>query len=717
MNKNLLLELFCEDIPSSYLLPATLELKEKISEFFRTSNLANEEICFFFTPRRIALTVNNLATKQPDSEIFVVGPSLKIAFENKNDGTSSENLLRSGTPTKALEGFLKKNGASKNDLFIQKSDRGEFVCIKKFLEGKKIQDLVSSWLPGALSSLKFPKTMRWETSGFRFPRPLRNIVLTYGDEIIPLEIAGVKSTSKTRSSHFTEKSEFNVTAENYREELRKNKIIADHSERKTLLSSLLENKCSDLNGTLIRDEDLLDEVSNLVEYPVLVTGRLPKEYMNLPSEIITTALKSHQRDFSVAGKDGGLLPHFIYVADGISSQAAEKAVRGNETIVGSRLEDAFFFFLEDTKIPFENFMDKLGEMTYMKGIGSLKQKTERLTELVSLVKKFCPDETDSSTLERASLLCKCDMATSMIRDGKEFTSLQGVIGSYYALKSGESDKTAAVIRDHYLETASKNPSACSDETVVLGITDKMDHLCGFISKLGAPSGSADPYALRKAANLIIQFLLEKKWHADFESWIKKNLDLYFKEGLLFEVELKKAFDDINVYLLDRTSRALKDRGIRYDVAEAALSVSSNDCFKAFEIASALSKYREQENFIDLVIVSKRTERILEDFEFENEPAESFFELDHEKNLYSSLNRIRPMVEKLLSSEDYSGVMDELLKLKKPIDSFFDNVMVNVEDKKLTKNRKALLYSVSRLFRKLADLGKIVIEGTEKNQSS
>ncbi|MBN2363338.1 glycine--tRNA ligase subunit beta [candidate division WOR-3 bacterium] len=710
MNKDLLLELYFEDFPASYLRFFSDEFKTKTECFLKKNNLAFSEISVMYTPRRLALIVRELAVKKPDSEILIKGPSVAVAFEKQLD--CHEKTLKNGKPTKALEGFLKKNGAKATELFVDSGEKGIFLFLKKFQEGEKTESILSSWLPEALRTIKFPKTMKWEASGFRFPRPLRNILFIFGEDLIPVEIAGVKSAKTTVISH-TRRDDFaKVNPRDYKEALREKKIIADHEERKKTLIELLENKSMQLGGKLIRDEDLIEEVADLVEYPVLVEGRLPEEYMTLPSEIIITALKSHQRDFSIAGKDGSLMLYFLYVADGISERACENAVKGNETIVGSRLEDAYFYFADDTKKPFTSFSEKLSEMTYMRGLGTLQQKTERLKELVLLIKDFCRSEIDIEALKRASELCKCDMATAMIRDGKEFTSLQGVIGSYYALKSGESEKTAEIIRNHLLEISDP---VFSDESQILGMADKMDHLCGFISILGIPKGSADPYGLRKSANLIIQISLDRSWHIDFEGLLKRNLGLYANQGLAENTE--DTFKKVCEYFSSRIERALRDRGIRYDIADAAIAVSGNDPLKAFEISSALSEYREQKNFIDLVIASKRTERILEDFNFKASVDEGIFESDYERELLHSFKKIKPEVEKFLGVKNYTSAMDRLLDLKKPIDNFFDNVMVNVEDESKMINRKALLSDISNFFKRIADLSKIVIEGEERDRTS
>ncbi|MBN1619461.1 glycine--tRNA ligase subunit beta [candidate division WOR-3 bacterium] len=716
MNENLLFELYFEDIPSSYLLPFSVHIEEKAVEFFNESKLSYSSVAVFFTPRRLALLVNGLSSKQLDSEITVTGPSVKIAFSSEETTMRGEDILSGLKPTKALEGFLKKNNAAKDDIFIEKNEKGEFVCIKKSIQGSRAETLIPPWIKNTLSTVKFPKAMRWEPSGFRFARPIRNIVLLYGGKVVPLEIAGVTSTDKTLSGDIGKKREILLTPENYSEELRKNDIIADFYERKKILKEKLQKKSSELGGKLIEDEELLDEVSNLVEFPVLVSGSLPETYMNLPKEIITTALKSHQRDFSVWGKNDSLLPYFIYVADGISQKAAQNSVKGNETIVGSRLEDAYFYYHEDTKIPLEDYLESLNEMTYMKGLGSLGDKTLRLSAMAEFLCGFCPEKIDLPALKRASFLCKCDMATSMIRDGKEFTSLQGVIGYYYALKSGETELTSRIIKEHYLDW-DPYQSEASNESVVLGLADKMDHLCGFISKLGAPTGSADPYALRKSANTIINFLLANKWHISFEKWIEKNLDLYFRSGFMTGEEREKALREIQSYLDSRLSKLLKDRNLRYDVVDASMAYASNDCLKALEIAEALADFREKENFIDLAVASKRTERILEGFLCEKEPQEKLFSEPQEKELFLSLKKSRPFVENFVLKKDYRGAMEELLKLKKPVDDFFDNVMVNTEDTVLEENRKALLLSASHLFKKFADLSKIVIEGKEKNHFS
>ncbi len=696
---NFLLEIYCEDIPPSYLKPACDQLFTIVSSFFKEKDLTFEKINNYYTPRRLVLIIKNLQLEQEDMEIEVKGPSYKIAFDDNK-------------PTKALLGFLRKNETDLSEVYKKTTKKGDFTHIKKTIKGDKTINLLANAIPVWISKIEFPKTMKWERSGFRFARPIRNITALLGDKIIRFKIADIQSSDETLQSHIRDDLKIKVKPENYLKKLSEHGIILDQVTRKEMIEELLSESAKNVNAHLVKDKELLDTVSNLVENPLPVLGNFPEKFLKLPDVIVITALKNHQKDFSCEDENGVLLPYFISVADNLKNSSIDIVREGNEKIVSSRLEDAYFYFHEDTKSELFSLVSKLSHMTYREGLGTLKDKTERLTKLVLFLKNMTGSKADIAVLERSALLSKADMATLMIRDGKEFTALQGTIGKYYALESGEKKEVAEAIEEQYKPKSIKDTLPETDQGIILSLSDRMDHITGFLCLLGAPTGSADPYALRRSANTLIHLLIEKKLHVDMDKWMDFNIELYNEQNFL---EKENKFSKLKSFLTERLVNYLKDRGYRYDVVNSAVRTSYSDPLKAFEIADALSEFRDDRNFVDLVIAYKRASRILEDREFDNKIDRELFQSDYEHRLYEKFKKISSEVEISLKQKNYSGTMNILLTLKKEIDDFFDNVMVNVEDQKLEINRKNLLYKIVGLFRSFAYLEEIVVEGDEKKK--
>ncbi|MGC9367377.1 MAG: glycine--tRNA ligase subunit beta [bacterium] len=698
MSNEFLLEIYAEDIPPSYLQPSVQQLQNLIEKTFNQHQLKWGEIRCFYTPRRIAVQVNQLPLKQSDQEQVVKGPSLKFSYHQQK-------------PTKALQGFLKKHQAKLQEVFHQNTPKGDFVFIKKVNPGLATSEILRQNIPQWIGKINFPKTMRWESSNFKFARPIRNILALFQNQVIPVNLAGVSSTDQTFISHLNDQK-IKVTLADYEKVLHDHNIIIDFKMRKEMLEKMLQEMASKHHAQIYPDPQLVDTVTNLLEYPVVMWGTFPQHFLKLPPEVITTALRYHQKDFSVLDKNNKLMPCFIAVADRIDPRYIDQIVKGNEKVVISRLEDAYFYYHDDVKHNLVYWAEQLSQMTYQQDLGTLKDKTDRLMKLVLFLKDQVNSDVDSTVLQKCAQLSKADMATSMIRDGKEFTSLQGTIGKYYALQSGESESVAIALEEQYYPQGTNGKIPETEQGSILSLADKMDHLIGFSCAAGLPTGSADPYGIRKAANAIIATSIHNQWHIHFKSWVNFNLELYHQQHNL-ETFLDSGF--INDFFKERIKNYLKERDYRYDVVNAAVEYSGNDPLKSLEITRELSNFREDENFLDLVIGYKRASRILENQKYPHPPDPDLIKQPEEIELYQSIQQYHQIIPQLLLEKKYAQAIEKLLELKTPIDNFFDHVMVNVEDDQIRENRKKLLFQVVKIFHQLACLDEIVVEGEEKDR--
>lgn len=697
MNNNFLLEIFCEDLPPSYLKSSIDQLERFFENLFISFNLKKDKITVFYTPRRLIIMVENLQERQNDSEKEIKGPPYKIAYiDNK--------------PTKALLGFLKKNNIQIENTYKLTTEKGVFIACKKIIKGGKTIDILSENIPLIIEKINFPKKMKWEKTNFKFARPIRNIAALYNNEIIDFTIAGVKSNNKILIDRFNKNSFLEITCDTYISKLKENQIIFDQKKRKNKIEDLLEKQADIFSGNIIEDNDLLEEVTNLVENPILIMGEFDKKYLTLPDEIIITALKHHQRDFSIRDKDNKLLPYFIYIADGIDISSKETVKNGNEKIVNSRIEDAFFYYNEDTKINFCNHFPALSNITYRNGIGTLKDKTDRLIELTLFIKDSINIDLDIKILKRAAYLSKIDMASLMIRDGKEFTSLQGTIGKYYALASGENKEVSIAIEDQYKPDIFKKKFPKTMIGSVLSIADKLDHLVGFISIIGLPKGSTDPYGIKRATNLLIELLLENKWNFNLTNAVDFSYKLYQNQGFLKE---NNCLMEIKNYCKSRIINILRSKDYRYDIVNSSVNIKYLNALKSYKITESLSIFRENKEFLNLILSFNRAFNILKSENFDNNIDKNLFESKYEKKLYNSYIQIKEKIYTNIAESNFLSALKILIEIKKPLDNFFDNIMVNVKNENLKNNRKTLLYKIIEIFDLVADFRKIVVEGDEK----
>jgi glycyl-tRNA synthetase beta chain len=642
------------------------------------------------TPRRLVLYIADVAQKQEDQTIEKLGPAKKTAFD--------EN----GHPTKAALGFAKGQGLEVSQLETIVTDKGEYLGARKTIAGKPTASLLPAILTDFLLAIPFRKSMRWANYDLRFARPLHWILALYAGNVVPLKIEDITSSNTSRGHRFMSPDAFEVTDfENYLNKARQNYVIVDPAVRKELILEEAQKAAAEIGGKIFYTEDLLDTVSFIVEYPVIIRGSFDEDYLKIPQEVLTTTMISHQKYFPVINDEGGLLPYFIAVSNTKASDLAVVA-RGNERVLRARLADASFFFEEDRKVPLENRVESLKKVVFHTLLGTSHQKVLRFRKLaVKIAQQVKPAV--KKNVDRAALLAKADLESLMVG---EFSELQGIMGREYALLAGENPVVAGAIYEHYLPIVAGGDLPQSDEGAIVGIADKIDTIVGFFGVGLPPTGTADPYALRRQSLGIINIILDKHYPLTLDFLIDESISL-FKEVL------KKPADEIKKNILEffkgRLQNQLIAQGLAYDTVDAVLTVGISDVVSALEKIKALQAFRQNPEFEPISIAFKRVDNILKDFR--NPQIDmSLLKDDAEIHLFSVFENIKTRVEKGITENDFNFTLSELAKLRPPVDAFFDGVMVMDKDEKIRHNRLSLLAEISALFHKIADFSKIVTAG-------
>lgn len=684
MSKNLLLEIGTEEVPA-HVMPGILkELKEHAEKACKELRIGFEEICTMGTPRRTALVVKGLAEKQEDVASENRGPSVKIAFD--------EN----GNPTKAAQGFARGQKVDPKDLVVKDG----YVYAMVHEEGQETATLLEKLLPELICGLNFPNNMRWADLEFKFIRPLRWIVALYGSDIIPFEVAEVKSGRVSRGHRFLSQGNFEIAdADSYEKACEEQFVIVDQEKRKAMIRQQIEAVAKENGGVADITEDLLEEVLYLVEYPTALCGKFEDKYLKLPAEAVITPMRDHQRYFPVKKADGTLMPLFITVRNG-GKTYLDTVQHGNERVLKARLEDAQFFFDEDRKHSLEEHREKLKTVVFQEGLGTVYEKSERLEKLAAFIADaLSVDEKARKHALRAAKLCKADLVTGMVT---EFTELQGIMGREYAKLDGECEKVAVAIDEHYMPRFAGDSQPKSTAGRIVSIADKMDTIVGTFSRGKIPTGSQDPFALRRQALGLVNMMVEAEYSMSLSSLVDLAMDLY---GIKEESARKKMQQDVADFMRLRLKNVLADRKVRYDVVDAVLA-DVDDLYAVTLRADAVAKFvaadgaeKQIQAFVRAGNLAKNAER--------TEVQESLFQQDVEKSLYQAYVSTESSVESLVGGRDYHGAIDALTELAQPIDAFFDGVMVMDKDEKIKNNRLGLLKSIDCLIGQVADFGKIV----------
>ncbi|SDD19566.1 glycyl-tRNA synthetase beta chain [Terribacillus halophilus] len=687
-NKDVLFEIGLEEMPARF-LPGTIEqLETKTAAWLHELGLSFEKVVVQGTPRRVAVTIQSLSDKQPDIEEEVKGPAVRIA---KDDA---------GQWSKAAQGFTRGQGASVEDIFTKDVDGTEYIFVKKFVKGQPAADLLPSFKE-VLLSLHFPKNMRWGSGSLRYARPIRWIVALYGEAIIPLEIAGIESSNLTYGHRFLGSTAAIDNPGAYVSVLEEQFVIVDQKKRQQMIIDGIR-QLETANGWQIPiDEELLEEVLYLVEYPTVFHGNFADSFLDLPEEVLITSMKEHQRYFPVTDASGKLLAHFIGVRNG-NSEHLENVARGNEKVLRARLQDAEFFYAEDKAQPIEKAMEKLSKMIYQVELGTLQDKVDRVTKIAKMISETAGvDQETASRAERAASIAKFDLVTNMVN---EFTELQGVMGEKYARHFGEDERVAQAIREQYMPLSSHGALPESVEGTIVSIADKLDTIIGSMVIGNVPTGSQDPYGLRRQAVGIIQMLAKTDWQITVEEIVERTAAL-FEKNALPTVEKDVYTEDVRSFFHQRAAQLLKEEGISYDVVEAVLAIQIGNYPYTLAKAKTLQALRNDENFKTVQealgrvinLAKKGTDQGVD---------ESLFENEQEKQLYRMLEQNKTAYLDAASKRQAKEALDTLAAFADSIHAFFDHTMVMAEDEKLKTNRLSLLNQLAALILSYADVTKV-----------
>ncbi|MFR3568180.1 MAG: glycine--tRNA ligase subunit beta [Paraclostridium sordellii] len=686
MKNYLLFEIGVEELPARYVNSAMEQLKLNIVKSFDENRITYDSVNVYSTPRRLTVVVDNICERQEDLEEEVKGPAKKIAVD------------ADGNFTKPLLGFMKSKGIKEEDLYFKQVGKEEYAFGKIKQEGKLTSEVLKTVLPEAIKSMTFPKAMRWGGKNMRFIRPIRWMVCILNDSALDIELEGIVSGNVTKGHRFLGESEFEVnTLDEYLAKLKENFVILNQDERKSIIKEQCEEVAKSLGGEIELDEELLEEVTHLVEYPTAFYGEFDEDYAKLPKEVVITPMKQHQRYFPVL-KDGKLLPNFIAVRNG-DSHRIDNVKSGNEKVLEARLADALFFYKEDTKKSLESYIEKLKTVVFQAKLGTVYDKTLRIEKLANdILDKLNESGVKEDTL-RAAKLCKADLVTGMVF---EFTELQGVMGREYAKVSGENENVAEAIFEHYLPRFAGDILPKTKEGIVLSIADKLDSIAGFFAIGIQPTGSQDPYALRRQALGIINILMDNNLDISLKELVDLTLDNYS----FIEFNKEEVLNQIMDFFKDRIKNLFRDLGIRYDVIDAILSSNIDDIADMYARANALNSWIDKDELVEMLTAFNRVATLAQKAETDKVDINLMRE-EAEFNLYQQFQEIRSNVEHLLADKEYTKALDAFASLRPAIDNMFDSVMIMDKDEAIKNNRLAILKQIYDIMLNICDLSKIV----------
>ena len=686
MNNYLLLEIGVEELPSRFGQTTLDQIENNLSKLLKEERINFDNIEKYATPRRLTFVIKNLADKATDLEEEVKGPAKKIAVDDD------------GNFTKPALGFMKSKGLDPENVYFKQLGNAEYLFGTIKQEGKHTSEVLKNIVPEAIKNVTFPKAMRWGGKNMRFARPIRWMVALLNNEVLDIDLEGIKSSNITRGHRFLGEKEFEVNSvEEYFEKLDKNFVILDQHKRKEMIRKQAVEVAKSLGGEVELDEDLLEEITFLVEYPTAFYGEFDEEYVKLPKEVVTTPMKEHQRYFPVL-KDGKLLPNFIAVRNGDSNRI-DLVKAGNEKVLRARLADALFFYHEDTKKPLESFVDKLQTVVFQAKLGTVYDKTLRIEKLSQVIlNELNMTESKENTL-RAAKLCKADLVTNMVF---EFTELQGIMGRDYAQVSGENEEVCQGIFEHYLPRFAGDILPETNTGIALSIADKLDSIAGFFAIGIKPSGSQDPYALRRQALGILSILLDRKLSVNLNNLINAALDNYSN----LEFNKEEVASQIVEFFVERVKNLFKDLGIRYDVIDAVLNNNLDDISDIHTRALELNRWLQKDELVEMLTAFNRVATLAEKATTDI-VKENLLKEDAEIKLYNGFKEIKSNVESLLLDKKYNEALDAFATLRPLVDNLFDNVMVMDKDEAIKENRLGLLKQIYSTMLTICDLSKIV----------
>lgn len=694
MAKDLLLEIGLEEMPAHVVTPSRIQLEEKVIKFLDEHHLDYETVQSFATPRRLAVKVTAIPEKQADVEEEVKGPAKKIALDAE------------GNWSKAAQGFVRGQGVTTEDIVFKELNGVEYVYVTKFTKGQSAKEVLTK-LNDVITSLTFPVTMHWANYDFEYIRPIHWIVALLDDEVIPFNVLDVTTGQTSRGHRFLGDDVTFQHANEYETKLKEQFVVVQPNERKQMIVDQANALAAEKNWQLALDEELLEEVTNLVEYPTGFVGSFDEKYLSVPDEVLVTSMKEHQRYFEVRNDQGLLMPHFIAVRNG-DNVHLENVIKGNEKVLIARLEDAEFFYNEDKKLTIEACVEKLKNVTFHEKIGSIYEKMQRVALIAQIIgRKVGLSEDELEDLKRASEIYKFDLVTNMVG---EFPELQGIMGEKYALLQGEKPAVATAIREHYLPTSSEGELPETAIGAVLALADKLDSVFSFFSVGMIPTGSNDPYALRRQTYGVIRIIEDKGWtfplvqlQTEVDEAVNQDVEKYgvlLNEGQAEVVEFVKA----------RLRQLLMTKNVRHDIIDAVVSAKQADLSKLFASANILKSRFEDQDFkpsmealTRVINLAKKGQELLGDTEEGIDP--SLFENKAEKELYQAVNDLSEAFATRTIAENYEA----LVNLRPLIDAYFNETMVMVEDEKVKQNRLKQLMQIAKMALSIASLDLLIVK--------
>ncbi|HOT46377.1 MAG TPA: glycine--tRNA ligase subunit beta [Spirochaetota bacterium] len=684
---NFLLELGTEEIPAGYIPPAIEAVKKVFVENLGGNRINFDSIEVYATPRRIAVLISKLAASQREEEVELKGPSVKAAYDPE------------GKPTKALEGFIKGNGISAADVFTRESDKGSYVFAKKKLEAKKTESLLPAIITQIVGAIPFPKRMRWSDKTVTFPRPIRYFVILFDNRVIPFEIDGIASSNMTRG-HYIQNNRMVEIGDigSYDDILKMNGVIVDQAERKEMIRKDLAAAAKQAGGKLLDDEDLLDAVTYLVERPYICECRFDRQFLALPDIVLIAEMREHQKYFSVVDGGGKLTDAFLVVSN---NPPTANVRAGNERVISARFNDARFFYSEDRKMKLGDRVESLKTVLFHKELGSIYDKVARMHAIAAYIgERLGLDAAQRDRIARAVDLCKTDLMTAVVF---EFPSLQGHIGKIYALEDGEAQDVADAIEDHYKPRFSGEAQPTGMTSIVLSLAEKIDNIFGSFSVGNIPKGSADPYALRRQSNAIVELLIRNEINLELKDLLDSVAGNY-RGG-------KELAGKIVEFVAVRAKTIYAESGLSHDEIDACLSTGASDYLELYRRAKSVNQFRKNENFSRMLLSFKRMNNIVSAFRKENaayalslDP--SLFQCDEERDLHRFFDSRAEAIDARIASSSYIELFELLIEGKPIIDRFFDKVLVMDRDVKLRDNRLAVLENILKHFTTLMDFSRI-----------
>ncbi|MDI6849507.1 MAG: glycine--tRNA ligase subunit beta [Candidatus Saccharicenans sp.] len=687
-----LLEIMTEELPSSHVRSALSQLQDRFRQEFQAARVGVRSLRTLGTCRRLVV-VADLEAGQPDEEEVVTGPPRQVAIQA--DGSLSQAAL----------GFARSQGVAAESLQVIKTARGEYLGFKRLKKGRRTEEIIADIFPAVVSSLSFPKNMRWGERSVRFSRPIKNLLCLFDGRVVPLELAGLKSGNRTRGHFIHSPGELEVSNfEDYRRLLKEHFVVVEPEERKRSIERQFEDRLSEKKAEVYPDEALLERLLWNVECPLVIMGSFPESYLELPLEVLSTAMREGQKLFSVvSGRKQ--LPLFLGIADAPADPRNHIAA-GNERVLKARLEDARFFWNHDLKVNLSERVSRLKNVVFQEKLGSYAEKVDRLQKLVAYLADRLELKKEKKDLVEAARLCKADLLTDMVR---EFPELQGKMGGLYSREQGWPGTVSRIIYEHYLPEGLEDPVPVTVGGAVLSLADKLDTVVGVFGVGVNISGSSDPFGLRRQALAICKIILEKKFQLSLSRLLDKAISLLSDRLTVPGDRLKETLLE---FIEGRMRFIFEKQGYRYDLVNAALGPGIEYPIQTEARLRALNELKESQNFEQFILMVKRVKNIVK------EPPRArlnsaLLKEKEEKELYSALKIIKKNVEEMLARNDYASAQKMVFRLQPPLNNFFEGVLVMAEDRKVRNNRLALLSQILELTGELADYSQVVVENENR----